>query len=95
VFSVGYLGAVFLIPLFAFIYFYVYFYCLMTLNKLSLIRIGVVVFLLSAMPWGLSLGSTYVIFSPMFLTVLLVSVVDGFILLRHYKTNIFVQVNRC
>lgn len=82
IFSGGYLGALVLMPLFALIYSYIYFYTFLSLLKLSFFRIGVVTFMLSALPWALSLGSTYVIFTPLFIIVILASLIDVFLLLK-------------
>ena len=82
IFSGGYFGALVLTPLFALIYSYIYFYTFLSLLKLSLLRISVVVFMLSALPWAVSLGSTYVIFTPLFVIVILASLIDVFLLIK-------------
>jgi hypothetical protein len=78
------------VSLFACLYSYVLFYCVFTCTQLGVVRIGVAMLLFSVLPWGMSLGSTYVLFNSVFLLGLAISVID----LVMFRVRSYVVVHR-
>ncbi len=75
-FDFGFLFYPFAAVIYGFIFAHSYLYAIFTAGNFNFLRLILSIFLLSILPWIFSLGSTYIIMSPLFFVVFALTIID-------------------